>query len=87
MSNGNPANPAVGVCTSASPPPDRRRPDRQHLQPEGRRMLTLREVAIHLSCRVETVRKLIRLGELRAVKLGPRMTRVPERSLCAFLDR
>jgi excisionase family DNA binding protein len=50
-------------------------------------MLTLREVAIHLSCRVETVRKLIRLGELRAVKLGPRMTRVPERSLCAFLDR
>lgn len=67
--------------------PDRRHPDRQTLRPDGRRMLSLPEVAIHLNCSVETVRKLVRLGELRAVKLGVRTTRVPERSLCAFLDR
>jgi excisionase family DNA binding protein len=79
--------PTAGPMQTSMSPPDRRRPERQQLQPDGRRMLTLQEAADHLSCRLETVRKLIRLGELRAVKLGPRITRVPERSLCAFLDR
>jgi excisionase family DNA binding protein len=82
-----PVSDVTAQVRATTPPPDRRRPDRQQLQPDGRRMLTLQEAADHLSCRVETVRKLIRLGELRAVKLGPRLTRVPERSLCAFLDR
>ena len=67
--------------------PDRRHPDRQALRADGRRLLPLEEVAQHLDTTVKVVRKLIHAGQLTAVRLSPRNTRVPERSVVAFLDR
>lgn len=50
-------------------------------------MLTLSDVAAHLNCTVNIVRKLIRAGQLRAVRFSPRVVRVPEQSVVAFLDQ
>ncbi|PYR90195.1 MAG: hypothetical protein DMF84_22135 [Acidobacteria bacterium] len=65
---------------------DRRHPDQQALRLEGTRLLTLPEVAVHLNCTVNTVRKLIASGQLRAITLSPRTTRIPESSVVALLE-
>jgi excisionase family DNA binding protein len=66
---------------------DRRRPEVQALKADGRRMLDVYEVCVHLNCTPETVRKLTREGVLRAVKYSPRVTRYPEAAVLAFLNR
>ena len=65
----------------------RGRLDPQPLMADGRRMLTLVEVAHRLETTVEIVRKLIKIGSLHAVKLSPRNTRIPEHRLVAFMDQ
>jgi excisionase family DNA binding protein len=73
--------------------PDRRRPgrpdrrqDRSGLRADGRRMVTLKDAARHLETNVDTIRKLIASGTLKAVQLSPRCTRIPERHLVEYLD-
>jgi excisionase family DNA binding protein len=50
-------------------------------------VLTIREVATTLRCTEETVRNLVKTGELHAARLGPRGDyRIPRVSLDRFLD-
>jgi excisionase family DNA binding protein len=69
------------------PPPDRRDPAVQHVQPGGRRewTLTLREVAQILRTDVRKVKLLIREGHLRAIRISPKVVRITERALGEFL--
>jgi excisionase family DNA binding protein len=67
--------------------PDRRRPEVQALRADGRRLLTIHEVAAHLNTSVAIVRKLLNAGTLRRVKLSPRVTRIPEQAVLAILNR
>lgn len=71
----------------AIPVPDRRRPAYQALRADGRRMLTLHEVAWHLNTTVPIVRKLIAANVLRCVQYSARVTRVPEGSVVGILNR
>jgi len=70
-----------------APPVDRRDPHHT-IQPDGRQehTLTLPEVAAVLKVTVRTVRKLIQNGELRAIRVSPRVTRVTERALEEFIE-
>lgn len=77
-----------------SPPPaappvvptvEGRRRNQQYVLPAGRRALTLDQVAIALQTDVRTVRKLIRLGQLRAKQLSERVTRVSEEALFEYM--
>ncbi|RKY06591.1 MAG: hypothetical protein DRP56_07130 [Planctomycetota bacterium] len=43
---------------------------------DGSRLLKIREVAEHISCSERTVWTLISTGQLQAIKLSKRMTRV-----------
>ena len=45
-------------------------------------LLTIREAADQLGLAPKTVRKLIRSGQLRGVRLGPRISRGPGRIGC-----
>ena len=69
------------------PVPDRRRPAYQGLQADGRRMLTLPEVAWHLNTTVPIVRKLLAANVLRSVQYSTRVRRVPESAVVAILHR
>lgn len=64
-----------------------RRRNQQSVLPDGRRALTLEQVATALQTDVRTVRKLIRLGKLRAKQLSERITRVPEESLFEYMQQ
>lgn len=48
--------------------------------------LSVVDVAVLLDCHPETVRRLIRRGELRAVRVG-RLIRVPREAVTEFLAR
>jgi excisionase family DNA binding protein len=50
-------------------------------------MLTLSQVADLLQVDVRTVRKLIRLGKLRAKQLSQRLTRVHEAELSRYMEQ
>lgn len=50
-------------------------------------LYTLAETARELGVSRDTVRKAIREGELEVIKLGPRIHRVAEDDLRAFLER
>lgn len=62
-----------------------RRRYQQYVLPDGRRALTLEQVAAALQTDVRTVRKLIRLGKLRAKQLSERVTRVSEEALFEYM--
>lgn len=49
--------------------------------------LTVRELAVELSCSEDEVRALIREGELKTVACGIRPGRVPRHELDAYLRR
>ncbi len=54
--------------------------------PDGERLLTTQEVSDQLRVHIETVRKWVRTGRLRAIKLGPRSgNRIRESDLERFL--
>jgi len=48
------------------------------------RVLRVREAAHHLDCDEDTVYRLIREGQMRAIRLG-RVLRVPESALSDFI--
>ena len=48
------------------------------------RLLSVREAAEVLSCHPVTIRRLIAAGQLPAVRLGPRLLRVPAKAICAL---
>jgi excisionase family DNA binding protein len=56
------------------------------LLPPVPRLLEVHEVAYHLRCSQEQVRRLIRAKKLTAIRFGPRSWRVDPRDLQAFID-
>lgn len=48
-------------------------------------LITVEEAAARLRVKPATVRLWLRTGRLRGVKVGPRLWRIPERSLREFL--
>ncbi len=50
-------------------------------------LLRIKAVAERLACSVRTVWALIAAGQLRAVRLSPRATRVEEAELARFIER
>jgi excisionase family DNA binding protein len=50
------------------------------------RLLEVHEVAYHLRCSQEQVRRLIRAKKLTAIRFGPRSWRVDPRDFQAFID-
>ena len=55
--------------------------------PAGTQLLKIAEVARRLQCSVRTVWALIAAGDIRAVRLTRRATRVEEAELERFIDR
>lgn len=47
----------------------------------GTTYFTIKEVAAHLRVTPETIKRRIRAGDIKAVRLGPRIIRIPTASL------
>ena len=50
-------------------------------------MLTVKQVAEQLGCQPAAVYRLIDSGQLRAVRVTPRMLRIEDVDLAAFIER
>jgi len=57
-------------------------------EPDADRLLTVEEVAGKLNLTTETIRRWLRTGQLRGVRIGARRAgwRISERELAAYLD-
>jgi excisionase family DNA binding protein len=56
-------------------------------EPESDRLLTVEEIAERLNLSTETIRRWLRSGRLRGIRIGARRAgwRIPERDLAAYL--
>ncbi len=57
-----------------------------NLLPPPDRLLTRQEVAIHLNCSIPSVKRYNKSGELKPQKVGPRLVRMFESDVLAFIQ-